>query len=66
LTDVITGANCDEAPWGGGTSNSVALRSSSYDAVAGAIDDASAISAALCGTAAMASDRRFGTGFESP
>jgi hypothetical protein len=70
LTDyqrgVFSPLHADGTPWGGGTFNSVALRSSGHYAVTGAIVDASANSASLFGTAVIASDRIFGNGFESP
>ncbi len=70
LTDyqrgVFSPLHADGTPWGGGTFNSVALRSSGHYAVTGAIVDASANSASLFGTAIIASDRIFGNGFESP
>jgi hypothetical protein len=70
LTDyqrgVFSPLHADGTPWGGGTFNSVALRSSGHYAVTGAILDASANLASLFGTAAIASDRIFGNGFESP
>ncbi len=70
LTDyqrgVFSPLHANGTPWGGGSFNSVALRSSGHYAVTGAIIDASANSASLFGTAAIASDRIFGNGFESP
>jgi hypothetical protein len=70
LTDyqrgVFSPLHANGTPWGGGTFNSVALRSSGHYAVTGTIVDASANSASLFGTAVVASDRIFGNGFESP
>jgi hypothetical protein len=70
LTDyqrgVLSPLHANGTPWGGGTFNSVALRSPGHYAVTGAIIDASANSASLFGTAVIASDRIFGDDFESP
>ncbi len=70
LTDyqrgVLSPLHADGTAWGGGTFNSVALRSSGHYAVTGSILDASANDASLFGTAVIASDRIFGNGFESP